>query len=216
MSSGIIYRINWVIAANTVAGLLNLLTLAWFSRLLGPNALGSYVLLSAALQVIAALLSAGFDQAVIRKPDDPSIYAAASFATIVQVTAYAAISTAFILFLMLSDKSRGIEFLVLAFAIAGTTVLSYVYHLMAARFASRQNYKFLSIVRVISVVAGVVSAMLLSLFYQNVLIIALRDLVMASVMLGLVWEKFHSPTKSFVDIKRSQQSAAFFFGYVGT
>jgi O-antigen/teichoic acid export membrane protein len=54
------------------------------ARLCGPNALGQFVLLVASAHLAFAILSPGFDQAYIQKPDAPGRWAAAVVLTAIQ------------------------------------------------------------------------------------------------------------------------------------
>jgi O-antigen/teichoic acid export membrane protein len=85
------HNTSWVLTANAVSGLLNLGVLIWFARVLGSEVMGAYAQVVVAVDLIAGLLGFGFNQALIRTPEDADLRAAVVAATAVQAAAIAAI-----------------------------------------------------------------------------------------------------------------------------
>lgn len=187
MSPGFARNLNWVLAANAVAGVANFLAVAWFARSFGPATMGDYAVLVTGIQLVAAFLSAGFDQAVIRMHADQGVAAAAAMATAVQsvllVVASAVVYVVF--FLQVPESATGLVgpgSIVLA-----AIIISLFANLLAAPIAAELDYRFLAIARAVSTFLGISGALgLAAKGYIHYALVA-RDAISALALLAACW-----------------------------
>lgn len=179
-------NLNWVVSANVISGLVNFIAIAWFARLLGPATMGDYALIVTAVQLIAAFLSAGFDQALIREPGDRYLIAAASVATLGQSILLIVASSIVYLLYFLRAPVEAFQIQGPAGMVLGALVLSLFGNLFASTIAAELNYRFLSMVRLASTLAGVGGGLLLAELDCDVYALAGRDMVAALVLLLFV------------------------------
>lgn len=178
---------NWVMAANLVSGASNFLAMAWFARQLGPSILGDYAVVVTTLQLVAAILSAGFDQAVIREPDNKDLWAAATMATVSQAFVLIVASGCVYFVYHLQSPTVATGLLYPAGLVLSSIVVSLFSYLIAAPIAAMHGYRYLSVVRLASMLAGVGSGLTLASLDAAIYALAARDLVCAAAMLLLVW-----------------------------
>lgn len=182
---GLARNLNWVVASNVVCGIANLAAMAWFARILGPGTMGDYAVVVTAVQLVAAFLSAGFDQAIIRTPDDRNLAGAAALATLGQSLLVIASSVSVYAIGNLIYPEVSTHLLGPATLVVMAVVMSMFGSLYAAPLAGRMRYGFLAIARVVAVAIGLGCGLALALFDQSPYAPALRDLVTAVVTLVL-------------------------------
>jgi len=189
--SALVKNVNWSLITSVVVGIVNICTLVIFSRQLGPSVMGQYALTITILQTISIFLAAGFDQAMIRYPDDVGVRSAARIAINFQ---------AFIVFLLGAiiygiNTILGGDFWDIdpwsCAAILLAAAITFLFYLHAARFSADMNYRFLSIARLVACIVGTVGGLLISNADTSVRGIAFRDLSIAAVLLLFVWRPKH-------------------------
>jgi len=178
-------NLNSVIAANVACGMANLFALGWFARVLGPGTMGDYAVVSTGVQLIAAFLSAGFDQAVIRMPSDRSLVAAAALATFGQSLSLVASSVAVYSIAAAVYPEASTTLLGPAAIVVAAVVISMFANLHAAPLAARMDYGFLALARVAALAIGLGCGLAIAFSDQSAYALAFRDAVSAVVMLAL-------------------------------
>jgi PST family polysaccharide transporter len=192
---------NWVMAANVVAGVTNLLAMAWFARQLGPTVLGDYAVIVTALYLISAVLSAGFDQAVIREPASKELWAAANVATVAQSCLLLVAGGFIYVVYYFQSPNTASGLLIPAGMVLTSIVVSLFSYLLAAPIAATLEYRYLSIVRLASTLVGVGGGLALVGLGAGIYALATRDLMSALAMLLLV--RIRSPGRLILKSTRS-------------
>lgn len=195
LKTQLLSNFSWLMLANLITGGINFAAMAWFALKLGPAAMGEYALIVTTLQLIAAFLSAGFDQAVIRDPECRKTFSAASFATIAQaVLLTIAGGVAYAFFYFKSPEAAG-ALLCPSALMLGSVILSLFGNLFAAPIAARLNYRYLSHVRLFATLAGVGSGMLLVLKGAGIYALVWRELI--TVLGAMILYRIKSPLRLF-------------------
>jgi O-antigen/teichoic acid export membrane protein len=184
-AAGLLRSLNWVVAANAIAGVINFFSLAWFARRVGAASMGDYALVVTVVQLIASVLSAGFDQAVIRMPKDRDIAAAAGIATVIQSVLLVAISGFVYLYFFLHSSTESARLFGAAWLIVAAIIITFFANLLAAPIAAEMDYRFLSAARLISTLLGLALGVSLAISAFGVYSLACRDAFGAVVMLLL-------------------------------
>lgn len=185
-STGRLLRnINWVVAANAIAGAANFLAIAWFARTLGPVTMGEYAAVVTAVQLVVAFLSAGFDQAVIRMPGDREVAGAAAMATVLQSVALVLGSAVVYLVFYFQSPAGARELSGPAAVILAAIIVSVFSYLIAAPIAAELDYRFLALSRLVAAASGIGSGMAMAMQGHGLYSLALRDMFTAAVMLAL-------------------------------
>ncbi len=186
-------NLNWVGATGLAAGIANFVAMAWFARHLGPVVMGEYAVLVTAIHLIAALLSPGFDQALIRDPKNEALAASGGLATALQMVTLVFGSGLLYAGYRAFAPSHLPESLLPALLILCAVSLAWFSNLYAAPLAAQMNYRYLSIARVVATMAGLGAGVALALRDQGVYALAVRDFVGAIWILVLV--KWKSPLR---------------------
>jgi len=186
-SRRLLRNLNWVFSANAIAGVANLLAIAWFARTLGPVTMGEYASVVTAVQLVVAFLSAGFDQAVIRMPGDPEVAGAAAMATVLQsLLLVLGSAVVYLVFFFQSPvEARGLAGP--AAVILTAIIVSIFSYLIAAPIAAELDYRFLALSRLVATAAGIGSGVAMAMQGHELYSLALRDALTAVVMLALCW-----------------------------
>lgn len=192
-SRRLVRNLNWVVAANAIAGLSNFLAIAWFARTLGPATMGDYAIVVTTVQLLAAFLSAGFDQAIIRMPRDSVVAAAAAVATLGQslllVLGSAGVYFYFLIWIPVETADlSGPAALILA-----AIVISFFANLLAAPIAAELDYRFLALSRLVSTGLGIGAGVTLASQDYGLYALACRDVFTALVMLLFCRSRARAP-----------------------
>lgn len=214
----LVSNLNWVMAANSIAGIANLFTIAWFARTLGPGEMGDYALIVTVAQVVVALLSAGFDQAVIRSPHDGKLVAAAGFATVTQALLIAACGGLVYFGSYLWFPEDALRLSGAASGVMAAMVLTIFSNLFAAPIAAKQEYRFLAIARLIAILVGIAFGVSLAIQGLGFYALVCRDVLSAIVLLlvfgargarGLSWTPSTAGLKKLLSFARGMWALNF-------
>lgn len=189
--AGLLANLNWVGATGLVVGIANFVAMTWFARQLGPTVMGKYAVLVTAVHLIAALLSPGFDQALIRDPNDEALAASASLATTLQMMIIVLGSGLLYAGYRVFAPHQLPETLLPALLILCAVCLAWFSSLYAAPLAAHMHYRYLSVARLVSTVAGLGTGVALALRDHGVYALVVRDFV--SVLLVLALVRWKSP-----------------------
>jgi O-antigen/teichoic acid export membrane protein len=181
-AADLLRNLNWVVAANAIAGVINFFAIAWFARTVGPASMGDYALVVTAVQLSASVLSAGFNQAVIRMPNDRDVAAAAGIATVMQSVLLVVISGFVYLYFVLQSPTESARLSGAAWLVLAATITNLFTNLWAAPIAAEMDYRFLSASRLISTLLGLGLAVPLAISAFGVYSLACRDAFGAVVM----------------------------------
>ena len=192
-SKRLLRNLNWVIAANTVAGIANFLAIAWFARTLGPATMGDYAIVVTTVQLVAAFLSAGFDQAIIRMPRDRDIAAAAAAATLAQSLLLVVGSAGVYLYFLFRSPAEAADISGPAALVLTAIVVSFFANLLAAPIAAELDYRFLSVSRLVSIGLGIGAGVALASHDYGLYALACRDACAGLVMLLLCQSHARGP-----------------------
>ncbi len=172
---------SWMFAATAISGVINLLALAIFARALGSDAMGVYARVVISTEIVAALVGFGFNQVLIRDPDDANLRAAVLLATVLQTVTFLILSL-LAYKIALEDaqwNSDGVSLTVLL--IASARVLGWFSFVLDADFRAQLNYRPIALVQVIAATTGVIAG--LAVLHQSggIISIAIRDLLTSLV-----------------------------------
>jgi O-antigen/teichoic acid export membrane protein len=183
---GLISNLNWVLASSALAGTVNFLAIVWFARTLGPAVMGDYATIVVAVQFIAAFLSAGFDQALIRAPRDTEMSAAANIATVGQSILLLATSALVYLVYFTHAPAGALHVIWSAGIVVGAMIVSLFANLFAAPVAADMDYRFIGKARLVSMLVGVGGGLILASMDFGLYALAARDVLGALVLLLLI------------------------------
>ncbi len=155
--------------------------------------MGDYALIITALQLISAFFSAGFDQALIRHPDDKSMASAAFLASTIQSTLLI-LASAFVYLIYFMKSVNSHDMLIPGVMVLASIILTLYFNLYSAPIASAMNYRLLSRIRLISTLFGICSGIAAALFNYGLYSLVIRDLSSVVVMAALV--KIASPMRA--------------------
>lgn len=204
----LVTSLNHVVLANVLVGIVNFVAMAWFARSLGPGTMGDYALIITALQLISALFSAGFDQALIRHPDDKAMADAAYAASAVQsVLLVLSSSLVYALYFYQTQDSHNVLFP--GAMVLGSLILSLYFNLYSAPIAAAMDYKLLSRARLLSTVFGVILGVVSALNDLGLYALVIRDISSAIVMYGII--RMASPMRAKLYFERSSFAKLFAF-----
>jgi O-antigen/teichoic acid export membrane protein len=184
-SKRLLRNLNWVVATNAVAGIANFLAIAWFARALGPTTMGDYAIVVTAVQLVAAFLSAGFDQAIIRMPRNRDIAAAAGAATMAQSLLVVLGSTGVYLYFFFQTPAEAAVISGPAALVLAAIVISLFSNFLAAPIAAEMDYRFLALSRLASTGLGIGAGVVLASHDHGLYALACRDACTGLVMLLL-------------------------------
>lgn len=184
--AGLLANLNWVGATGLTVGIANFVAMAWFARQLGPSVMGEYAVLVTAVQLIAALVSPGFDQALIRDPNNETLAASVSLATALQMMTLVFGSGLLYVGYLLFAPYQLPQTLLPALLILGAVCLAWLSNLYAAPLAAQMEYRYLSGARLIAAAAGIGTGVVLALRDHGVYALVVRDLVSGLSLLALV------------------------------
>lgn len=177
--------LTWVFSINLVIGVLNLFALLWFARVLGASILGEFAEMVVALDIIAAILGFGFNQAVIRDPDDNDLYTAAFAAITLQSIAFIALaSVGYWLFPWPEQSSLTAAIGALALVIA--RIIGYYACLMYAPLESNLDYRPLVFARLASMIGGFIVGVLGISAGYGLLALCIRELATSLLLLFVI------------------------------
>jgi len=142
--------VGWTLGGNVVVGFANFLSMVWFARALGPQIMGVYAALLVAFQLLTALLTPGFNQAIIRTPSKQTLTEAATFATFVQSLVIVGASGVVCGIALLTTEGRVADLLIPGIGMLVSTVLSLWVYLLAAPFEAVLEYRRLVRIRIIA------------------------------------------------------------------
>jgi O-antigen/teichoic acid export membrane protein len=129
------------------------------ARLCGPGALGQFVLLVASAHLAFAILSPGFDQAYIQKPNDQGRWAAVVVLTVLQGALLLSVPIALLALLARFDLQwmPKVDLMNFAWVMLGIT-FTLAANLLLAPLAVALDYWKISIVRLVAIVLAAVVA----------------------------------------------------------
>ena len=183
--------LGWAMGGNAVTGVANFLSAVWFARVLGPSIMGTYAVILVAFQLMAAFLTPGFNQAIIRNPSKPALIAAGTFATFLQSVVMICASIVVYGMSFWVDKGRAIDFLVPGIGMLVSTVLSLWMYLLAVPFEAGLDYRTLVHIRMVALLVSTMTGILAVEAGFGVNALIARDVV--SSLLSLVLIRLRSP-----------------------
>lgn len=182
-------NLNWVAITGFGLSATNFVAMAWFARVLGPAVMGDYAVVVTATYLVAAFVSPGFDQAVIRDPENRELIAAAGVATALQVVLLLLASSVIYVFYRSQYPGEPSRLLPPAGLILGAISLSWFANLYAAPIAAKMEYRYLSFVRFASTMGGVAAGISLAWLDYGVYALVTRDLLAALIVFVLMKQR---------------------------
>jgi O-antigen/teichoic acid export membrane protein len=190
LKSSFAYNSLTTFITSCVCGLINVLALIWFAKELGPTELSYYASIIFSTQIVLALLSFGFDQAVIYYSLDRHVWSSAFVLTVLQSIVVVVISfVSFYVYYIISPDGANHVFLI-ALAVLGSAITTLISTLFAASLIINKDFRYLNYVRLGSTILGVISALIMIDSNLGAISLGVRDLLFSLVTLYFILRKY--------------------------
>ena len=179
-------NLKHVLSANAVTGIVNFLSAIWFARWLGPAVMGEYAMMVVAIQLLAAVLSPGLNQALIRDPSNRDLAAAATFGTSVQSILLMICAGGLYGLAVLIDVPYVTNLLLPAIGLTTATVVSLWVYLYSVPLEAELRYGSLVQVRILALCASTAAGVFVAQAGYGVHALIVRDVLSAVLSLWLI------------------------------
>jgi O-antigen/teichoic acid export membrane protein len=191
--------LSWMFGATAITGFLNFIAIAWFARVLGVSEMGAYAQLVIALELVAAILSFGFNQALIRIPNDPELRAAVMVATVLQAAAFILLAALTLFSVLHPQWTNERPLLVVGSLLVFSRALGWFTFVLDAQLRAAFNYRAIALAQLAGAAFGIVIGVVMAHKGFGILALVIRDMS-ASILIFCIFAvrykeqwRFHAP-----------------------
>jgi len=182
----------FVLTSGVFVGIMNISSNIYFSRLIGPTETGKYAFLLSLVEITTLLLNFGFNQYLIKKPNDTKITNAAY--TLIGLQSLSIIIVTMLVFIILSVGFSSYKIIEISFfpafmLLVISRITSFYTTFYYSYYEANFNYSKINKSRNISVVLAIVIAYCFGLIIlKNYNLFIIRDFLMNVFFLALIFK----------------------------